>query len=353
MGIQDILVTVELPVWNGEPFIKKALDSITKQTHRNLDIIVHDNGSTDNSRKLIEEYAMHDARIRLVKVDHRQAAGPSRNEAARMGKGEFIVFLDADDSIAPDYVEKLLAAVVDKDVAYCDWLKFYPSGKTEERRAVRKDAPGDTFDRQSILVLQKRIVGDASPINPLNLDLFSSICGKIYRLSVIIEHDLRIVDVDTIGGADDALFNFDFMQYANSGAYVHECLYYYFSNPNSYTHVHKINKLKMFSKQYAQFEERIHKYKKGEEYQQALYYRIYIQSFAAFLIASSNPLSNQERRTALAEYLADPYVKEALKHVSSRTFSLLFRPFFAAVKKGRINFCLWYMKLAMKYRDRR
>lgn len=351
MDINNIIVSVELPVYNGEPYLRKCLDSICGQTHQNLDIIVHDNGSTDKSRLIMEEYAAKDQRIRLVKVDKQQAAGPARNEAARMAKGEFIVFLDADDSLAPTYVEKLLKAVVGKDVAYCDWLKFYPSGNTEERHARRLDDPKDVFDRESILALQKRIVGDVTPRNPLNLDLFSSICGKIYRVSIIVQNDLRIVDVNALGGADDALFNFDYMQFAQSGAYVDECLYYYFSNPNSFTHTHRIGRLKMFAKQYEQFEKRIDKYQKGPEYRQALDYRIFIQSFAAFIIARSNQETKKDKIKALQEYFADSYVDKALKNVSAKTFSLLFKPFFIAVKKKHIGFCLAYMKLAMRYRD--
>lgn len=351
MSIENILVSVELPVYNGEPYLRKCLDSICGQTHKNLDIIIHDNGSKDNSRQIMEEYAAKDKRIRLVKVDRQQAAGPARNEAARMAKGEFIVFLDADDSIAPTFVEKLLTAVNGRDVAYCDWLKIYPSGNTEERHARRVDDPNSFFDRKSILALQKRIVGDTQPRNPLNLDLFSSICGKIYRVSLIVENDLRIVDVNTIGGADDALFNFDYMQFAQSGAYVDECLYYYFSNPNSFTHTHRIGRLKMFAKQYEQFESRIAKYQKGPEYRQALDYRIFIQSFAAFIIARSNKESRSDKIQALKEYFKDPYVQNALKNVSAKSFSFLFKPFFMAVKKKRIGFCLAYMKLAMRYRD--
>lgn len=107
----------------------------------------------------------------------------------------------------------------------------------------------------------------------------------------------------------------------------------------------------MFAKQYEQFEKRIDKYQKGPEYRQALDYRIFIQSFAAFIIARSNQETKKDKIKALQEYFADSYVNKALKNVSAKTFSLLFKPFFIAVKKKHIGFCLAYMKLAMRYRD--
>lgn len=349
---KDILVTLEVPIWNGEAYIEKCIKSILAQTHKNIEVIIHDNGSSDKTLELLEKYIAGDPRFLIIKVPHKQAADPSRNEAARLAKGEYICFLDVDDSIAPTYVEKLLEAVIDRDFAYCDWLKVFPSGRQEERRAIRDDDKGNVFGRKSVLALQKRIVGDICPKNPMNLDLFSSICGKIYRRSIIIDNDLNLINVDTIGGANDSLFNFDFLEYAQSGAHVDECLYIYMSNPNSYTHTQKIEKIAMFPKQYEKFEEKIAKYNKGDEYFLALKYRIFIQSFGAFIIAASNEIPRKEQKEALRRYFDGQYVKDALQVVSFKSFALTFKPFFWAVKKRRINFAFCYIKLALKYRNR-
>lgn len=149
MKNKDILVTIEVPIWNGEPFIERCITSILAQTHRNIEVIVHDNGSDDNTYNLLQKYIDGDPRFTIVKVGKKQAADPSRNEATRMGKGEYICYLDVDDHIDPTYVEKLLNAVVGHDFAYCDWLKFFPGGSTEERRAIRDDDKGTVFDREN------------------------------------------------------------------------------------------------------------------------------------------------------------------------------------------------------------
>lgn len=349
------LITVAVPVYNGEPYIKKCLDSIKNQTYQNIEVIVSENHSSDKSYDLIMEYVNADKRFSIITSDARKSAAQSRNEAVEICHGKYVLFVDVDDYIALDTVEKLYNAIKedDKDLAYCDWWKFYPNGSTEPRKLDRPEYTNDILDRDGILSLQKRIVGDTHPTNPMNLDLFSSLAGKLYKVELLKKYNLKIMNVDLIGGADDALFNVDYLQHANSGIHIHDCLYYYFSNPASYSHVQKVEKIDMFPLQYEQFKIRIAKYNKDESYLTALAYRIYIQSFGAFIIGTTSGLSKKEQKAALNKYLNQEYLKEILPLVSYKTFSWLFKPFFKGIKKGRLGFCLKYIHLATWYRGRK
>lgn len=349
------LITVAVPVWNGEPYIKTCLDSIKNQTYKNIEVIVADNHSTDNSNALIREYVDSDERFSIVVSAVKKSAAESRNEAIASCNGKYILFVDVDDYIGLDTVEKLYNAVKDgeKDLAYCDWWKFYPNGQKEPRKLDRPEYTNDLLDREGILSLQKRIVGDSHPTNPMNLDLFSSLAGKLYKVELIRKHKLAIMNVNLIGGADDALFNVDYLQYAQSGIHIHDCLYYYFSNPNSYSHVQKVEKIDMFPLQYEQFKLRMTKYEKDDSYKTALAYRIYIQSFGAFIIGTTSGLSKKDQKAALRKYLDQEYLKEILPLVSYKTFTWLFKPFFKGIKKGRLGFCLKYIRLATWYRGRK
>ena len=349
------LITVAVPVWNGEPYIKTCLDSIKNQTYTNIEVIVADNHSTDNSYELIKKYVDEDKRFSVVTSDVRKCAAQSRNEAVAACHGKYILFVDVDDYIGLDTIEKLYNAISDgdKDLAYCDWYKFYPNGQKEERRLDRPEYTNDVLDREGILSLQKRIVGDSAPTNPMNLDLFSSLAGKLYKVDLIRNNKLEIMHVDKIGGADDALFNVDYLQFASSGVHIHDCLYYYFSNPKSYSHVQKVEKIDMFPLQYEQFRLRMAKYEKDESYNVSLAYRIYIQSFGAFIIATTSGISKKEQKEVLRKYLDNQYFKDILPLVSYKTFGWLFKPFFKGIKKGRLGFCLKYIRLATWYRGRK
>ena len=106
------LVSVIVPLYNAAPFIGEALDSIVSSTYRPLEIVVVDDGSTDNSLAVAQAYAKQHQE---VKVFHQENAGVSaaRNKAIREAKGEWILPVDGDDKISPTYIEKAVAAIRD------------------------------------------------------------------------------------------------------------------------------------------------------------------------------------------------------------------------------------------------
>lgn len=104
-----VIASVIIPVYNAEKYIKECLDSVLCQTMNNLEIICIDDGSTDNSQCIIQEYQKVDPRIRLL-IQENQGSGPARNKGIRSAAGKYISFLDADDFW---HDENVLAKIVD------------------------------------------------------------------------------------------------------------------------------------------------------------------------------------------------------------------------------------------------
>ena len=102
-------VSIIVPIYNTEKYLKACLDSIVTQTYQNLEIILIDDGSTDASGKIADDYAKKDKRIKVI---HQKNAGQSaaRNEGLKEATGTYISFIDADDEVKPDFIEKLLAS---------------------------------------------------------------------------------------------------------------------------------------------------------------------------------------------------------------------------------------------------
>ncbi len=100
-------VSIIVPVYNTEKYLKKCFKSITEQTYSNLEIIIVDDGSTDDSGRLCDEYAQFDDRVMVI---HKENGGLSsaRNEGLRNSTGEYLTFVDSDDYISKDFVEKSL-----------------------------------------------------------------------------------------------------------------------------------------------------------------------------------------------------------------------------------------------------
>ncbi len=119
------LISVIVPIYNVEKYIRKCIDSIINQTYINLEIILVDDGSPDNCGEICDEYAKKDNRIKVI---HKQNGGlsSSRNAGLDIAKGEYISFIDSDDYVAENFIEKLYDVCIknEADIAECDFLKF-------------------------------------------------------------------------------------------------------------------------------------------------------------------------------------------------------------------------------------
>jgi beta-1,4-mannosyltransferase len=114
------LVTVVTPCHDAAPFIAETIASVAGQTHGAIEHIVVDDGSTDGSWEVIQRHA---GRVRTVRLTRNRGGSHARNRGAELARGEFLMFLDADDAIAPGTVAALVAAVQARPgaIAFCDW----------------------------------------------------------------------------------------------------------------------------------------------------------------------------------------------------------------------------------------
>jgi glycosyltransferase involved in cell wall biosynthesis len=103
--VEDGLVSVVVPVWNGERFLKKTVDSVLAQTYRPLELIVVDDGSTDRSPDIVESIAAHDDRVKLLRTENRGAAA-ARNLGISQSRGPFVAMLDDDDLWHPEKIAR-------------------------------------------------------------------------------------------------------------------------------------------------------------------------------------------------------------------------------------------------------
>lgn len=114
------LISVIVPVYNVEPYLRQCIDSILAQTYTNFELILVDDGSPDNCGAICDEYATKDSRIAVI---HQENGGLSaaRNAAMKIMRGEYVAFVDSDDYLAPEYLEVLYSAVVtdQADVSAC------------------------------------------------------------------------------------------------------------------------------------------------------------------------------------------------------------------------------------------
>ncbi len=120
------LITVAVSIYNTQEYLVPCLDSIRKQSFKNLEILLVDDGSTDDSVKICLEYCEKDPRFRLIRQEN-QGLGPARNTGLREAKGKYICFVDSDDYLHPDYVRILYENLINykADLSICRFETFH------------------------------------------------------------------------------------------------------------------------------------------------------------------------------------------------------------------------------------
>ena len=113
------LVSVIIPIYNSENVIQKSLNSVFNQTYKNIEIILVDDCSTDNSEKIIKEIMKKHNEIYYYKQEKNMGAGATRNKALELAKGQYVAFLDSDDIWYPEKVEKQLKLMKEKETILC------------------------------------------------------------------------------------------------------------------------------------------------------------------------------------------------------------------------------------------
>jgi glycosyltransferase involved in cell wall biosynthesis len=108
---REPLVTIGLPVYNGEKYLEQALDGLLAQTLTDFELIISDNASTDRTAEICHEYAARDARIRYVRQPTNIGAGPNHNILVPMARGRYFKWAGHDDLYAPELLEKCVAAL--------------------------------------------------------------------------------------------------------------------------------------------------------------------------------------------------------------------------------------------------
>lgn len=119
-------VSVIVPVYNAEKYLRECVDSILGQTLSDIELILVDDGSTDSSPAICDRYAEQDARVQVIHKPNGRAAS-ARNAGLRAASGDYVAFVDSDDWVSPKMYEKMLDTGA--DVTLCDYVRF--QGKTE------------------------------------------------------------------------------------------------------------------------------------------------------------------------------------------------------------------------------
>lgn len=164
----DGLVSVVIPMYNSSSYITPTIKSALNQTYNNIEVLVVDDCSNDNSVEVVNNLAKEDSRLRCVPQEKNQGAAVARNRGIKEAKGQYIAFLDSDDLWAEDKIEKQVALMKAKDAAfvYCayDWVDENDTqikSKVKIKERVRyKDLLTKTYICTPAAIYDRNVIGD-------------------------------------------------------------------------------------------------------------------------------------------------------------------------------------------------
>lgn len=120
------MISIIIPVYNIEKYLSRCIESVLDQTYQNLEAIFVNDGSTDNSLKILEEYQKKDKRIKIINKEN-AGSGAARNDGIEQSKGEYLAFLDSDDWYEKDFLERLYKNLKENnsEIAMCNPKMVY------------------------------------------------------------------------------------------------------------------------------------------------------------------------------------------------------------------------------------
>lgn len=309
------MVSVIIPVFNGEKYIRKCLDSILRQTYKELEIIVMDDGSSDNTAEICREYRQNDERVRVISRENK-GVSYSRNEGVKLSKGKYILFVDSDDYIEENMIQVMLEHLIENnaDMVQCGYVKEYVGRKEKEQV------------REKNTWMSK---GDALGFYLSHLELCVVPWNKIVKREI-----MECISFPSDRRYEDEAVMYRTFYESKAVVHVDECFYHYTIHEDGFMQSHNMDEKSMLDQVKAKYD--LMKYVCGkepglqEEVNKEFIWVLYMNNIKICSFRHKNPYVYQELRRLLNEYSAQIQSDGRISH---KTLFLLRRfPFIIGVK---------------------
>ena len=266
-------ISVIVPIYNVEAYLRQCLDSIVGQTYRNLEIILVDDGSPDNCGKICDEYAKKDERIIVIHKEN-EGLSAARNDALDKASGEWTLFIDSDDWCDSKLCERALqtAEKYDADVVIYDFIhEGSPYHETKHYRV--KSFPENFVTDDAAIISGMQLSALSKKYTPISTAWSQGFpWDKLFRTAMIEKNHLRFAT--NVRANEDVIFAIHAFQYAKRIAYIGEPLYHWRHNPTSIGNKFTPDRVEIDREIYQEMFRIGQEYKLSEEYYDALNVRV-------------------------------------------------------------------------------
>lgn len=326
-----------------EKYINRCVDSIINQSYKNIEIILVDDGSKDNSGKICDDYKLKDKRIKVI---HKKNAGLgfARNTGLENASGDYIAFVDGDDSIKNDHLENMITAIkkYNADTCMAGHTRVYKKNQVERKNVCTGHIYTDGEVKKEIL---SRVVGS----KPDGTDYIEmSVCMVLLSKKIINDNNLRFHSEREFI-SEDLIFDFDYYSKSKKVVVIDDIGYLYYDNEGSLTTKYNPNR---FNQQKILTEEVIRRTKKLGIYsiceQRILNTFISISRYSIKLEQKFCNNDYQIYLNKVKDIVEDSLLKEALDDFNNKEVGIKSRIVNILIKHKNYKL-LWY---TMKFKNK-
>lgn len=309
-------VSIIIPIYNVEKYLEKCLKSVIRQTYSNTEILLIDDGSTDLSAKISDEYQKRDDRIRVF---HKKNGGVSsaRNLGIEKAKGEWLTFVDPDDWLEENMIEKSLqiAKKYKADIVQCN--NYY---NKEKEQTKRKPIKPDVLEREGekIELLQLDILSliYEETENKVSVGPIRGVCGKLYRKSLVENVKFK----EQLYAFEDGNFNLITFEKAKKIVLFNQYLYHYRRNQKSACNSYKSTWLEQIQEILKEVKNFIVNYKNENQKFEQMYNTFACELFSScltrYFFHDDNPRTLKEKKEQLKDYIKTETYQEVFKNIN-------------------------------------
>lgn len=222
-------VSVIVPVHNSEKYISRCIESLIRQSYKNIEIILINDGSTDRSLSICEKYALKDKRIKLFSITN-SGVSIARNLGIEKATGSYITFVDSDDWVEPDMIEFALLKAKENNADVVIW-SYYRRINGIDKSFPLIDNNDGIFDKNKDILYLKSInsTHNKNPSSP-SVSVGTTWC-KLYKKDLILDNNLKFNP--KLIRAQDTVFSLNAFYFADKIVYFNKPLYHYEVNDTS------------------------------------------------------------------------------------------------------------------------
>lgn len=329
------LVSIVIPVYNARNYLRKCLDSVVNQTWIKLQILCVDDCSTDDSLKILHEYARKDERIQVLSKENEHVS-MARNFALERVCGDYVMFLDSDDWLDLETVEVAVRVAQEQAGDVVLWSYVREMG-TESR--CKHIFQGDiVFESEMVRNrLYRRLIGPVGEetAHPENMDALSPACVKLYRTKLIRDNHITFYDIRKIGTFEDGLFNIEVFSHVQKAVFLERYFYHYRrDNNDSLTRIYKSKLPEQWDKLYQLIKEHVDNRELDDSFHAALSNRIALNLVGLGTNEMESENSAGSKICRIRELLRKPLYRAALKKLDLTPLPIHWKVFFLGAKAG-------------------